>query len=124
RVEILGPLDRPRLLEEYRRADLFVLPSLFEPFGIVLLEAMAAGLPIVASRVGGIPEVVAEGECALLCPPNDPAGLADALARLTADDGLRRRLGAAGRRRALAFSWETVIPEWVRLFESVVATPG
>ncbi len=118
-IELLGPLDRPRLLQEYRTADLFVLPSHLEPFGIVLLEAMAAGLPIVASRVGGIPEVVSEGENALLCPPGDPAALAAALERCTTDALLRRRLGAAGRARVLRFSWEAVLPEWLRLFESV-----
>ncbi len=63
---------------------------------------MAAGLPVVASAVGGIPEAVADGETGLLVPPNDPEALAGALGRLLADPELRRRLGAAGRRRAEA----------------------
>ncbi|MFI5413486.1 MAG: glycosyltransferase family 4 protein, partial [Candidatus Lutacidiplasmatales archaeon] len=124
RVTLTGPLPRTELLGEYARADLFVLPSLFEPYGIVLMEAMAAGLPIVASRVGGIPEVVAEGENALLCAPNDPAALADALERLVRDRALRERFARAGRKRVERFSWTRVIPQWVGLFETVIAQRG
>ncbi|MCI4366013.1 MAG: glycosyltransferase family 4 protein [Thermoplasmata archaeon] len=120
RVSLTGPLARSELLGEYARADLFVLPSLFEPYGIVLTEAMAAGLPIVASRVGGIPEVVADGENALLCPPNDPVALAGAIERLARDGELRARFARAGRERVQQFSWSRVIPEWVRLFEQVL----
>ncbi len=119
RVTMTGPLDRPALLAEYGRADVFVLPSLFEPYGIVLMEAMAAGLPIVASRVGGIPEVVLEGENALLCPPGDTAALAVALERLLREPELRVRFGRRGRDHVRQFSWETVLPQWVDLFESL-----
>lgn len=120
RIVLTGPLDRPALLGEYARADLFVLPSLFEPYGIVLTEAMAAGLPIVASRVGGIPEVVAEGKNALLCPPGDPPALAAAIEQLARDPGLRAAFGRAGRTRVEPLDWRRVIPRWVRLFETVV----
>jgi glycogen synthase len=121
RIRLLGPLSRVALLEEYARADLFVLPSLFEPYGIVLTEAMAAGIPIVASRVGGIPEVVAEGENAFLCPPNNPTELAAALTRLAVDRSLRQRFSDAGVARVEQFSWTRVIPQWIRLFESVIS---
>jgi glycosyltransferase involved in cell wall biosynthesis len=77
-------------------ADIFALPSRQENFGITLVQAMAAGLPIVASRTGGIPAVVAHEETALLVPPGDPAALGAALGRLSADPGLRARLGAQG----------------------------
>ncbi len=80
-------------------ADLYVHPAIVEPFGIVLVEAMAAGLPVVATRVGGIPEVVAEDETALLVEPADPAALAAAVERLYTDRTTRERLGNAGRRR-------------------------
>jgi glycogen synthase len=120
RITMTGPLPRTELLREYASADLFVLPSLFEPYGIVLTEAMASGLPIVASRVGGIPEVVSEGENALLCPPNDPQSLATALERLARDGALRARLSRGGFARVEQFSWTRVIPQWVRLFESVI----
>lgn len=89
--------DVPGLLA---RADVFVLSSRSEGAPLSILEAMAAGLPVVSSRVGGVPELVAEGETGLLVPPGDPAALAAALGRLVADAGLRRRLGVAGRERA------------------------
>jgi glycogen synthase len=125
RVTLTGALPRGQVLREYAAADIFVLPSLFEPFGLVLMEAMAAGLPIVASRVGGIPEVVAEGENALLCPPNDSAALAGALDRLVRDAALRTRLARAGADRVRQFSWDRILPRWIDLFETVIAEhPG
>jgi glycosyltransferase involved in cell wall biosynthesis len=89
--------DVPELLA---RADVFALSSRSEGAPLSILEAMAAGLPVVSSRVGGVPELVADGETGLLVPPGDPAAMAAALGRLVADAGLRRRLGAAGRERA------------------------
>ena len=88
--------DVPALLHEL---DLFVLPSLWEGFGLVLLEAMAAGRPVVATAVGPVPEVVADGETGLLVPPGDPAALAEAILRVLGDPGLAERLGRAGRDR-------------------------
>lgn len=108
RIVLLGKLDRPSLLGEYARADVFVLPSLFEPFGIVLLEAMAAGLPIVATRVGGIPEIVSEGRSGLLVEPGEPAQLAEGIQRLCQDERLRRSMGKEGREIACAYSWDTI----------------
>jgi glycosyltransferase involved in cell wall biosynthesis len=81
-------------------AHVFVLPSRSEGHPVSVLEAMAAGVPVVASRVGGIPEQVADGETGLLVEPGDVDGLAAALRRLAADPALRRRLGEAGRARA------------------------
>jgi starch synthase len=82
--------------------DLFVLPSLGEHFGRVLIEAMATGLAVVATDAGGVPEIVSHGETGLLVPPADPRALADAVVRLLKEPGLAMCLGAAGRRRAEA----------------------
>ena len=79
--------------------DVFVLPSPAEPFGLVLLEAMAQGRPVVATRAGGPLEIVVDGETGFLTPPSSPDALADALTRLLADPSARRRMGAAGKAR-------------------------
>ncbi len=121
RVKLLGRLDSDGLVQAYNSADLFVMPSLFEPFGIVLLEAMASGLPIVASRVGGIPEVVEEGKTAMLVPPGNPEELRIAIEALLSNDRLRRAMGHAGRERAALFSWSRIIPRILRVYEEAIA---
>ena len=98
-VEFLGTVSRRDLEDRYRLATLFCLPSRQEGFGIVFLEAMACGKPIVAGRRAAVPETVVDGETGLLVDPDDPAELAEALAKLLLDGDLRRAIGAAGRRR-------------------------
>jgi glycosyltransferase involved in cell wall biosynthesis len=89
--------------EYYRRADIFVFPSFYhsETFGIVLLEAMCFSLPVVATRWRGIPEVVEEGSCAILCDPREVAGCRDALSQLVNNASLRRDMGQRARERYL-----------------------
>jgi glycosyltransferase involved in cell wall biosynthesis len=96
-VELLG--DRDDVPELLAGADVFVLSSDSEGFPMSVLEAMAAGLPVVASAVGGVPEAVRDGETGSLVPPRDAAALAEALRRLVADPALRERLGDAGRQK-------------------------
>ena len=103
RIAFAGELDDDALAAAYESADAFVLPSRDrgEAFGLVLLEAMRAGLPVIASAIdgSGVGEVVVEDETGLLVPPGDAAALAGAVARLRGDDALRRRLGSGGRAR-------------------------
>jgi glycosyltransferase involved in cell wall biosynthesis len=95
----LGMLLHAELEERYRRAAVVVCPSLREGFGVVCAEAMAHGLPVVATAVGGLLDLVVDGETGLVVPPRDPSALRAALERLLADRDLRRRLGEAGRDR-------------------------
>jgi starch synthase len=95
----------------------FACPSLYEPLGIVNLEAMACGTAVVASAVGGIPEVVSDGETGLLVPPDDPDALAAGLNALIGDPGRAAALGRAGRERAVAeFGWQAVAAQTAALY--------
>ncbi|MCC6763549.1 MAG: glycosyltransferase [Deltaproteobacteria bacterium] len=96
-VRLLGGVDD--VAPVLAAADVLVMPSRHEGLGVAALEGMAAGLPVIASRVGGLPEAIVDGETGLLVAPGDAAALAAALARLAADPGLARRLGAAGAAR-------------------------
>ena len=121
RVEWAGWSEHPR--SRLGDFDVFVLPSRMEGLGIVLCEAMLAGLPVVASRVGGIPEVVVDGTTGLLVPPDDPIALSDAIARLLGDAELRARMGAAGRRRAEElFTASVMARAYELLYEELVPT--
>lgn len=104
RVELTGEVaDDRRVRAAYFEADCFCLPTLQESFGIVFLEAMAAGLPVVASNRAAVPEVVPHGETGLLVDPLDPEALARALVRVLSDGPLRERMSRAGTRRVRRF---------------------
>ncbi|MFE9173982.1 glycogen synthase [Streptomyces kebangsaanensis] len=116
-------LPRPDVVQLLTHAAVFVCPSVYEPLGIVNLEAMACGTPVVASEVGGIPEVVEDGRTGVLVPVDDDfeTGLARALDSVLADAGAARRMGDAGRRRAVEeFGWDAVARRTVRLYEEVL----
>jgi glycosyltransferase involved in cell wall biosynthesis len=119
-VTFLGQVrDVPGLLA---RAGLFVLPSLAEGISLTLLEAMASGLAVATTRVGGNPEVVQDGVTGLLVPPADPPALAAALLRLRCDAKLRQSLGDAGRRRVEQhFAVKTMVTAYERLYEGPCA---
>lgn len=104
RVRFLGRADRLAVRDAMRRSHALVLPSLYEGHAHALLEAGALGLPCIASRCGGNPEVIRDGENGLLVPPQDVAALRSALARLATDEALRSRLGEAARERGRGFA--------------------
>lgn len=97
RVQFLGEVDHEGVPAVLRRLDIFAMPSTWEGFGVSAIEASAMQLPVVASNIHGIPDVVADGETGLLVPPSDVDSLAAALERLAGDAGLRRSMGEAGR---------------------------
>jgi len=105
RVHLTGFVEHTAVPAVLASLDVLVLPSAYEEMGSVLTEAMASGLPVVASDVGGIPEVVRHGQTGLLVPPGDVAALAAALDRLAADADLRARLSAGARARAAEYAW-------------------
>jgi glycogen(starch) synthase len=119
-VHLLGPVAHDEVPAHLQHADVLVLPSRYEELGSVLLEALAAGLPTVATRVGGIPWAVADGETGLLVPPGDPAATASALDRLLDDSALRARFAAAARRRAPRFSWPRLAGEVLAVYGRVL----
>jgi glycosyltransferase involved in cell wall biosynthesis len=108
RVRFLEHVPHERMPRVYAESAIIVVPSVWEePFGLPVVEAMAAARPVVASRAGGMPELVAEGETGLLVEPDEPAALADALLTLLDDPQRRRAMGRAGRRRAVQrWSWQ------------------
>ncbi|MET8163711.1 glycogen synthase [Streptomyces sp. NPDC102259] len=116
-------LPRPEVIQLLTHASVFVCPSVYEPLGIVNLEAMACGTPVVASRVGGIPEVVEHGVTGTLVEVGEDfeAGLARALDAVLGDPAAGRRMGEAGRARAVGeFGWDAVARRTVRLYEEIV----
>jgi glycosyltransferase involved in cell wall biosynthesis/GT2 family glycosyltransferase len=121
RLEWRGWLDDREREEALRRAAIFVLPSTSEGLPMALLEAMAWGRAIVATAVGGVPDVLSDGEDALLVPAGDPAALAGALARLAADPDLRERLGSAARERARRLNSEEVTDRLDGIYRRLLA---
>jgi glycosyltransferase involved in cell wall biosynthesis len=118
-VELLGTRqDVPQLMNAF---DIVVLPSLWEPFGLAIVEAMACAKPVVATRVGGIPEIVEHGRTGLLVPPATAAPLAEALLSLIENAALRTRLGEAGRQRFVErFDSRTMAANYEALYDSLL----
>jgi glycosyltransferase involved in cell wall biosynthesis len=126
RVAFLGKIPDADLRRAYADASVFVLPSVVdargdtEGLGVVLLEAMNYGVPVIASRIGGIVDIVADGESGLLVPPGDAPALAAALDRILGSQDAARRLGEAGRRRLREqFSWDAIVARWEAVYRSV-----
>jgi starch synthase len=114
-------LPRPELVQLLTHATVFAIPSLYEPLGIVNLEAMACATAVVGSRTGGIPEVVVDGVTGLLVPPDDPGQLAEALNALLRDPERAQVMGQEGRKRAVAeFGWPAIAAQTAALYAKLV----
>jgi glycosyltransferase involved in cell wall biosynthesis len=121
-IRFLGPVPQVRLPALYRAADIFVCPSVYqEPFGMVNVEAAAAGAAVIASRVGGIPEAVVHESTGLLVPPDDPGALAEAILRLLRDEVLRLQLARRGQEAAARFDWQTLTAQVMTIYQDVLA---
>jgi glycosyltransferase involved in cell wall biosynthesis len=119
RVTLEGPVPDATIREAFREAQIFVLPSKQEGFGIVFLEAMAAGLPVIAARAGATPEVVRDGETGILVPPGDPDALAQAIQHLLETPNKRRAMARAGIQRSAQYEPSRV----ARLFLQRIHAP-
>ena len=119
-VNFTGYLSEAELKQKYREATLFVLPSYEESQGIVLLEAMACGKPVVASNVGGIPFVVEEGKTGLLFESGNVEDLADKIMTILKNEELGEKMGEAGRERAKEFTWDKIAERTVEVYKEIL----
>jgi glycosyltransferase involved in cell wall biosynthesis len=109
------------VMEAWRRSMMGLVPSVWpEPFGLVVLEAMTAGRPVIASRIGGLIDLVADDETGLLVQPGDPAALREAIERLVADPDLRSRMGQAAQLRFSEFQLSALVPRFERVYEELL----
>ncbi|MGH9031233.1 MAG: glycosyltransferase family 4 protein, partial [Acidimicrobiia bacterium] len=121
-VSFVSGVTTERIVELYAEAEVAAVPSLYEGFSLPAIEAMACGVPIVATTGGALPEVVGrDGETGLLVPPADPGALASSLLRALGDAELRDRLGAAGRARVLEqFTWRAAAARTVEQYRALI----
>ena len=120
-IKFVGRISEFEKAMYYKASDLFVLPSTMntESFGIVNLEAMAAGLPIVASRIGGIPDVVKDWENGILVPPCDSKSLANAIVYLLKDDDLRKKMSINSNERVNNYSWTKIAEVTQKVYREI-----
>ena len=120
-VEFTGRLLPEELVSKYSESDIAVTASVYEGFGLPAAEAMACGVPVVATGTGALPEVVGRDGCCLLVPPRDPQALAEAIKRLIGDEQLSRSMAVAGRQRIeTLFSWEQAAKQIVEVYREVI----
>ncbi len=125
-VHFLGNMERKQLLSQYKNADLFVLPSIVyknqtEGLGVVLLEAMASGVPVIGSNIGGIPDIIKDDVNGLLVPPGDPQALADAIIRILKNPDLAERFRKAGQETVRdRFSWDVITDQFVEVYQEIL----
>jgi glycosyltransferase involved in cell wall biosynthesis len=122
-VRFSGFLEMPEKLREGSTADIFLNTNRIDNTPVSIIEACAMGLPVIAAKVGGIPDLIQDEETGLLVPDDDDDAMAAAIKRLLADESLAARLSENGRRVAERSSWTNVLPEWERLFAEIRTRP-
>jgi glycosyltransferase involved in cell wall biosynthesis len=121
RVTFTGKISAENLRGLYNTAEVVVLPSLYEGFGLPAAEAMACGTPVVASRAGALPEVVGEPGGGILVPPRDPQALAAAILKILGDEAVRKKMGVLGRQRVESlFTWPKVAERTVEVYKELI----
>jgi len=125
RVRFIGFIPNEDLPCWYRKADLVVLPSVYETFGIPLIEAMASGTPVLATRVGGIPEIVEDGRVGILVEPGSVEQLADGIRNLIRDDKRLFQMGEEARQMVIdKFSWDKAVTTLLQYYREILLTPA
>lgn len=119
-VRFLGARPNAQALAEVAKSAVFVLPSLGEGLGIVLLEAQALGVPVIGTDVGGIPDLVEHEKTGLLVPPSDAKAIAEAIIRVLTEPGLGDRLAAGAKERLAKFDWDKIAERYAALYEELV----
>jgi glycosyltransferase involved in cell wall biosynthesis len=118
-VTFEGRVDKPRVPERLAEADIFLNTSRVDNLPVSVLEAMASGLCIVSTRVGGIPDLLEHERDALLVPPGDAPAMAAAARRILHEPGLAARLSRNAQRKAAAYDWSAVLPQWEKLLDGL-----
>lgn len=122
KVKFLGEIDEEKLLKTYQKSRVVVIPSLYrESFGIVALEAMATGKPVIATRVGGLPEIIKDGINGLLTQPGNPTELAEKITLLLSDKSIANKMGVMGRKIAVEkYSWNVIAKQIINVYLEVI----
>ena len=119
-ITFVGAQDQDTLNFYFSAADCLVMPSHYESFGMVALEAMACGAPVIASDVGGLTQLVRHGETGLRVPPRDPAALADAIEYLLSDEPRRRRMGHSAACLAEDYDWSKIVDKLAAVYQELL----
>lgn len=120
RIRVVGGVPREDVPQFLEAGEVFINTTNFDNTPVSVLEAMACGLPIVTTNVGGIPWLIEDGVDGLLVPPDDPGSMVAAIEQILSDSALAGRLSENGRKKAESFDWSIILPQWDRLLESVI----
>jgi glycosyltransferase involved in cell wall biosynthesis len=121
KIDYLGTVEKKVLVRQYQEASVLVLPSLYEPFAVVILEALACGTPVIATMVGGIPEIIRNYETGILVPSNNPLRLAEAIDYLMENKDIRDHMGNAGRKFVVeTYAMEILVKRLLAIYEKLL----